>query len=151
MKENQEQMRAMRNVLIVDDDSALLQALPEAITLRLPGTVVETAWSGGTAMDMARTTDYDAIVVDFNMPDLDGLEVIKRLQVLRPTTPTLLMTGHGNREIAIDAVRKGAYAFIEKPIDRDYFIAWLQRAMQLHELLGELQEKQTDWRKAEPR
>ena len=122
----------MGMVLVVDDDRALLNALPAAITLRLPGTMVDTAVSGSMAMGMAMTTDYEAIVVDMNMPGLDGLEVIKRLHELRPMTPTLLMTGCGSREAAILALHNGAFAFIEKPIDREYFMAWLQRAIQHH-------------------
>jgi DNA-binding NtrC family response regulator len=131
----------MSRVLIVDDDTALLQALPDAITFRFPGTVVETTWSGQIALDMAQTTDYEAIVVDLKMSGLNGLEVIARLQILRPGTPTLLITGHGDRDIAIKALRKGAYAFIEKPIDRDFFMVWLERAMQHHRLLRQVQEK----------
>jgi DNA-binding NtrC family response regulator len=131
----------MSRVLIVDDDTALLQALPDAITFRFPGTVVETTWSGQIALDMAQTTDYEAIVVDLKMSGLNGLEVIARLQILRPGTPTLLITGHGDRDIAIKALRKGAYAFIEKPIDRDFFMIWLERAMQHHRLLRQVQEK----------
>lgn len=134
-------MSCMSRVLIVDDDTALLQALPDAITFRLPGTVVETTWSGQIALDMAQTTDYEAIVVDLKMSGLNGLEVIARLQILRPGTPTLLITGHGDRDIAIKALRKGAYAFIEKPIDCDFFMIWLERAMQHHRLLRQVQEK----------
>lgn len=134
-------MSCMSRVLIVDDDTALLQALPDAITFRFPGTVVETTWSGQTALDMAQTTDYEAVVVDLKMSGLNGLEVIARLQILRPGTPTLLITGHGDRDIAIKALRKGAYAFIEKPIDRDFFMIWLERAMQHHRLLRQVQEK----------
>ena len=74
----------MSRVLIWDDDTALLQALPDAITFRFPGTVVETTWSGQTALDMAQTTDYEAVVVDLKMSGLNGLEVIARLQILRP-------------------------------------------------------------------
>jgi two-component system, sensor histidine kinase and response regulator len=134
-------MSSMSRVLIVDDDAALLQALPDAITFRFPGTVVETTWSGQIALDMAQTTDYEAIVVDLKMSGLNGLEVITRLQILRPGTPALLLTAHGDRDIAIKALRTGAYAFIEKPIDRDFFMAWLERAMQHHRLLRQVQEK----------
>jgi len=134
-------MPSMSRVLIVDDDTALLQALPEAITFRFPGTVVETTWSGQMGLDMAQTTDYEAIMVDLNMSGLNGLEVITMLQKLRPETPTFLMTGHGDRDIAIKALRNGAYAFIEKPIDRDFFMALLERAMQHHRLYRQIQKK----------
>ena len=94
-------MSCMSRVLIVDDDTALLQALPDAITFRFPGTVVETTWSGQTALDMAQTTDYEAVVVDLKMSGLNGLEVIARLQ----TSPSkhfarALMPSSKNRLIA---------------------------------------------------
>jgi DNA-binding response OmpR family regulator len=120
----------MNRVLIVDDNMVLLQALSDAIAFRIPGTVVDTTWSGHTALAMAQTTDYEAIVVDLKMSGLNGFEVIRRLERIRPKTPTLLVTAHGSREMMIDSLRHAA--FMEKPIDRDCFMAWLNGAIQHH-------------------
>src|SRR2546426_1429297 len=129
-------------VLIVDDDTALLQALPLALALRLPGTQVETCDSAIEALSRIQQHNYATIVTDIKMPGMDGLALLARIKELRPDTPTLLITGHGEHNLAIEALRGGAYDFIQKPIDRDYFVAALQRAMQTHALRHQIQEQQ---------
>src|SRR5437763_8620273 len=129
-------------VLIVDDDTALLQALPLALALRLPGIQVETSDSAREALSRVQQHDYDTIVTDIKMPGMDGLVLLARIKELRPDTPTLLITGHGEHNLAIEALRGGAYDFIQKPIDRDYFVAALQRAMQTYALRRQIQEQQ---------
>ncbi len=130
-------------VLIVDDDSALLQALPQAVALRLGKEVeVQTCESAIHALTLIEVQDYDAIVTDIKMPGIDGLVLLSKIQELRPETPTLLITGHGDHTLAIQALRGGAYDFIQKPIDRDYFVAALRRAIQTHQLRVQVCEQQ---------
>ncbi|HLI87608.1 MAG TPA: hybrid sensor histidine kinase/response regulator [Ktedonobacteraceae bacterium] len=129
-------------VLIVDDDPALLQALPQAIALRLQNIRVDTADSAQAALERIRANDYDAIVSDIKMPGMDGLALLAKVHELRPETPTLLITGHGDHNLAIQALRGGAYDFIQKPIDRDYFVAALSRAVQTHQLRLRVAEQQ---------
>jgi FixJ family two-component response regulator len=121
-------------VLIVDDDLALLQALPEALRLRMGEVIVDTADSAAAALDRIAGHDYDAIVSDIKMPGMDGLALLAEIRARRPETPTLLITGHGEYSLAIEALRGGAYDLIQKPIDRDYFLAALRRAIQMGEL-----------------
>ena len=130
------------HILIVDDDTALLQALPQAIRLRLPDVQVDTTDSAFNALDLVREHAYDAIVSDIKMPGMDGLALLEKIQELRPATPTLLITGHGDHSLAIQALRGGAYDFIQKPIDRDYFAAALRRAIQTHQLRRQVAEQQ---------
>ncbi|MBV9616603.1 MAG: response regulator [Ktedonobacteraceae bacterium] len=130
------------HILIVDDDTALLQALPQAIQLRLPEVQVDTSDSAFAALDLVREHKYDAIVSDIKMPGMDGLALLAKIQELRPATPTLLITGHGDHSLAIQALRGGAYDFIQKPIDRDYFVAALYRAIQTHQLRQQVAEQQ---------
>lgn len=129
-------------VLIVDDDTALLQALPETIALRLPAVEVDVCDSAGEALARVQQNGYAAIVSDIKMPGMDGLALLTHIKELRPETPTLLITGHGEHDLAIQALRKGAYDFIQKPIDRDYFVAALQRAIQTYRLHQQVQEQQ---------
>ncbi|MGH2505989.1 MAG: hybrid sensor histidine kinase/response regulator [Ktedonobacteraceae bacterium] len=129
-------------VLIIDDDAALLQALPQAIALRLKSIRVDTSDSALGALKMVQECQYEAIVSDIKMPGMDGITLIEQLQILCPDTPTLLITGHGERDLAIQALRAGAYDFIQKPIDRDYFITSLQRAMQTCQLRRQIAEQQ---------
>ena len=121
-------------VLIVDDDLALLQALPEALRLRMAGVTVDTADSGAAALDRITAENYDAIVTDIKMPGMDGLELLAEVRGRRPDTPMLMITGHGEHGLAIQALRGGAYDFIQKPVDRDEFVAALRRAILAHAL-----------------
>ena len=129
-------------ILIVDDDAALLEALPQALSLRIPGVQVVTSDSTLEALERIQKYDYDVIVSDIKMPGMDGLALLARIKELRPETPTLLITGHGEHELTIQALRGGAYDFIQKPIDRDYFIAALHRAIQTHQLRRQVVEQQ---------
>ena len=122
------------HVLIVDDDPALLQALPEALRIRIAGLTVDTAESGAAALEQITARDYDVIVTDIKMPGMDGLELLAEIRTHRPDTPILMITGYGELDLVVQAVRAGAYDFIRKPIDRDYFVASLRRAMEAREL-----------------
>lgn len=122
------------HILIVDDDTALLQALPQTLSIRIIGVQVDTSDSAQRALELIQEHDYDVIVSDIKMPGMDGLALLAKIQELRPETPTLLITGHGEHQLAIQALRGGAYDYIQKPIDRDDFVASLQRAMQTHQL-----------------
>ncbi len=129
-------------ILIVDDDVALLQALPQALYLRIMSIKVDTSDSAPKALEQIQEHDYDAIVSDIKMPGMDGLALLAKIQELRPATPTLLITGHGEHDLAVQALRGGAYDFIQKPIDRDYLVAALQRAIQTHQLRRRVHEQQ---------
>src|SRR5437899_1367223 len=129
-------------VLIVDDDAALLQALPEALRLRMREVTVDTADSAAAALDRIAARDYDAIVTDIKMPGMDGFALLAQIQARQPDTPILMITGHGEYDLAVRALRGGAYDFMEKPIDRDYFVASLRRAIQTHELSRRVKEQQ---------
>jgi DNA-binding NtrC family response regulator len=117
------------HILIVDDDPALLEALPEAVRLRMPGLEIDTCDSAAAALERLETSDYDAIVTDIKMPGMDGLALLSAIKASRPAIPTLLITGHGEHDLAVQALRGGAYDYIPKPIDRDYFLASLERAL----------------------
>src|SRR5207247_717220 len=129
-------------VLIVDDDLALLQALPEALRLRMAAVAVDTADSATGALGRIAETDYDAIVIDIKMPGMDGLALLSEIRKLRPATPTLLVNGHGDNNRALQALRGGAYDFIQKPIDRNYFVAALTRAIQVRQMGRKIENQQ---------
>ena len=131
----------MTRILIVDDDPALLQALPEALRLRLVDMAVDTCDSAADALRRIAATDYVAVVSDIKMPGMDGLALLAEIRRLRPDTPTLLITGHGQHDLVVQALRGGAYDFIPKPIDRDYFVASLKRAIETRHLRRQLDEQ----------
>lgn len=135
------QMDAL-HILIVDDDPVLLQALPQTVSLRIPQARVDTSNSAQGALEQIQKYPYDTIVSDIKMPGMDGLQLLARLRELRPGTPMLLITGHGEHDLAIQALRGGAYDYILKPIDRDYFVAALRRALQTQQLQHQVAEQQ---------
>jgi PAS domain S-box-containing protein len=128
-------------VLLVDDDPALLEALPETVRLRLAGVAVDTCDSGVEALRRIDATDYDVIVSDIKMPGMDGLALLAEIRTRRPGTPTVLITGHGERELAVAALRGGAHDLVQKPIDRDYFVASLERAIHVRRLDRQVEEQ----------
>src|SRR3989441_924148 len=130
------------HILIVDDDTALLEALPQALYLRLEGVKVDTCDSAQAVIEQIGEYEYAAIVSDIKMPGMDGLALLAKIQELRPDTPTLLITGHGEHDLAVQALRGGAYDFIQKPIDREYFVASLIRAMQARQYKRQLDDQQ---------
>src|SRR5439155_793802 len=83
------------------DAMALLQALPEALRLRLDTVTVDTCDTAGEALGRIAATDYDAIISDIKMPGMDGLALLAQICALRPDTPTLLITGHGQHDLAV--------------------------------------------------
>ena len=127
-------MTASAHILIVDDDPALLEALPDALRLRVEGVEVDTCESASAALERIETTDYDVIVTDIKMPGMDGLALLSTIKANRPAIPTLLITGHGERDLAVRALRGGAYDYITKPIDRDDFILSLEQAIETRRL-----------------
>ncbi|MBV8821467.1 MAG: response regulator [Chloroflexi bacterium] len=129
-------------ILLVDDDLALLEALPHMIALQVHGVVVDTSVTALGALEQIQEHDYDAIVSDIKMPGMDGLELLTKIQELQPEVPTLLITGHADQTLITQALRGGAYDFIHKPIDRVAFVASLHRAIQTRELRRRVHEQQ---------
>lgn len=129
------------HILIVDDDAMVLKALADTLHLRLGDVQVDTAESGPAAVERIAHTDYDVIISDIKMPGMDGLSLLRQVREMRPETPLLLITGHGEHNLAIQALRGGAYDYIQKPLDRDYFLASLQRAIRLRRLTRQVEEQ----------
>lgn len=129
-------------VLIVDDDKALLDALPQTLALRMSDVQVDTAASAQEALQQMQQQEYDAIISDIKMPGMDGIALVEHLQQCSPEIPALLITGHGERDLVVRALRAGAYDFLEKPVERDYLISSLQRALQTRQMRRQLRAQQ---------
>lgn len=129
-------------VLIVDDDPMLLEALSKAIALRMSMVDVRAVSSAREALNLLREHTYGAVVSDIKMPEMDGLALLAQVQERHAEVPVLLITGHSDHQLAIRALRGGAYDYILKPIDRDDFIAALHRALHTHRLRRQIEEQQ---------
>src|SRR6184192_2098476 len=106
------------HVLVVDDDVVLLEAFEKYLPRLTDNLIVHTCESSLKALRLVNQTDFDAIVVDIKMPELDGLELLRQIRKIRPVTPVLLITGYyGSYPEALEALRAGATDFIHKPMN----------------------------------
>ena len=124
-----------RSVLIVDDEQAIRQALSGA--LMDEGYEVHLAESGSAGIEKIRSSRPDVVLLDIWMPDLDGIETLKKLRSEFPDVPVVMMSGHGTIETAVKATKLGAYDFIEKPLSLDRLLVVLQNAFVMQELSRE--------------
>jgi two-component system sensor histidine kinase/response regulator len=129
-------------VLIVDDDPTLLDALSETLVLRMGPISIDTSSNAASALKKVAENDYDAIISDIKMPGMDGLALVRRVQEMVPDVPTLLITGHGELDLAIRALRAGAFDLVQKPLDRDHLVAALSRAVETRRLRRQVKESQ---------
>lgn len=119
-----------RSILIVDDDPALLEALTSLISLRLDNIHLHTAALPEDALRLVAAHDYDVVLSDIKLPGMNGLELLRHIRSMRPTTPVVMMTGHGDATLRREALKAGAVAFLEKPFDRNFVISQLQDALE---------------------
>ena len=117
------------SLLLVDDDPDFLIVLQDLLPFHLGKLKIDTATSGTEALALMRLNHYDAVLSDVRMPDMDGLALLKRVSKEHPKTPFLLMTAHGDSHLGEEAMKLGAYAYLEKPIDRQYFLDCVRRAL----------------------
>lgn len=117
-------------LLVIEDDPIGLMALAEALRVHLADATVDTAEGAESALLLIAATEYDAIVSDIRMPGMDGVALLKEIKSYRPETPVLLVTGHTDLDKEDHALRLGVFAFIEKPINIEQFVATVERAVQ---------------------
>ncbi len=123
------------HILFIDDDADLLAAQVNA--LRLEGFDV-TSFSGGPEALKQITADFDGVVVsDVRMPQMDGRDLFRQVQAIDADIPVILMTGHGDVRMAVEALKNGAYDFIAKPFALDELVLSLNRAIQKRRLVME--------------
>ena len=109
------------NVLIVDDEPEFLETVAERLANR--GFSVDTALNGAQALDKIDSQIFDAIVLDLMMPEIDGMETLKRALKKKPDLQIILLTGHATLQTGIEAIKLGALDFLEKPADIDLLAA----------------------------
>ncbi len=105
----------MSKILIVDDEAAIRSALKEV--LEYEGFSISEAPDGETALKMVLKESFDLIFCDIKMPKLDGLDFLSELKKEDIQVPVVMITGHGTIETAVEAIKRGAYDFIQKPLD----------------------------------
>lgn len=124
----------MARILVIDDERSIRNTLREI--LEYEGYQMDDAPDGPTALQMATTEKYDVILCDIKMPQMDGIEVLEKL-IANYDTPVVMISGHGNIETAVDAIKKGAYDFISKPLDLNRLLITIRNAMEKSSLVKE--------------
>lgn len=118
----------MIEVLVVDDEIGIRKALTQ--TLEIEGIPTLTAANGQEALAQVQSGWAGVIVTDINMPVMDGMELIRHVRAIDPDLPVIMLTGHGDVSIAVEAMRSGAYDFLEKPFATDVLLETVQRAQE---------------------
>lgn len=125
----------MSKVLVIDDETAVRKALAEI--LEYEKYEVEQASNGPEALEKIAKNTYDIVLCDIKMPQMDGIEVLEKIMSSHPDLPVIMITGHGSVETAVEALKKGAYDFIEKPIDLNRLIVAVRNASEKKNLVKE--------------
>ncbi len=118
----------MQTILVVDDEVAICETLAQI--LGYEGYRVLTAGDGRRALQLLGEQAVDAMLLDVKMPGMDGFEVLARVREEQPATPVIIISGHGDIQTAVEAVKQGAYDFLEKPLDRTRLLVTLQNCLQ---------------------
>jgi DNA-binding NtrC family response regulator len=127
-----------QSILIVDDEKAIRKTLAEILTFE--GFTVEEAADGAEAVAKIKDNNYDCILCDIKMPKMDGIEVLEIAKQEKPETPFIVISGHGNLETAVEAVKKGAFDYISKPPDLNRLLITIRNAMDKKSLVAETKQ-----------
>ncbi len=125
----------MAKILIIDDEKAIRNTMREI--LEFENYKVEEASDGLEGLEKLKDNTYDLIMCDIKMPHYDGLEVLEKAQTMGIETPFVMISGHGTIETAVDALKKGAFDFIQKPIDLNRLLVTVRNAIDKKELVQE--------------
>lgn len=125
----------MARILIVDDEDAIRRTLKDILTYEK--FKVDEAKDGMEGLAKIKKNDYDAVLMDIKMPNMDGMDALERLQEIQPDLPVIMISGHANIDNAVEAVKKGAFDFISKPPDLNRLLITVRNALEQGNLVHE--------------
>lgn len=125
----------MANILIIDDEKAIRKTLSEILSFE--DYKVEEASDGEEGLRKFKEKPFDVVLCDIKMPKIDGLEFLQKAVEANVDIPIIMISGHGNIETAVEAVKKGAYDFIQKPPDLNRLLITIRNAMERNNLVSE--------------
>jgi DNA-binding NtrC family response regulator len=132
---------SMGKILIIDDERAIRRAMREI--LEFEEFTVEEAENGKEGLEKALSASFDIIFCDIKMPMMDGMEVLDELLKSKVETPVIMISGHGNIDTAVQAIKKGAFDFIEKPLDLNRILVTIRNAREKSGLVEETKQLKT--------
>ena len=124
----------MAKILIIDDERSIRNTLKDI--LGYEKYKVEEAENGLEGVDKIRNNKYDVILCDIKMPQMDGIEVLEKAMILTDA-PVIMISGHGNIETAVEAIKEGAFDYIAKPLDLNRLLTTIRNAMDKSNLITE--------------
>ncbi len=125
----------MSKILIIDDERSIRNTLKDI--LEYEKYEVDLAEDGNKGIEKVQNAEYDIILCDIKMPGMDGIEVLERLNILAADTPVVMISGHGNIDTAVDSIKKGAFDYIEKPLDLNRLLITIRNGMDKSNLVTE--------------
>ena len=117
----------MSRILVIDDERSIRNTLKDI--LEYEKYVVDVAEDGVKGLEKVKAGEYDIILCDIKMPVMDGIEVLEKLDEMGADMPLVMISGHGNIDTAVEAIKKGAYDFIEKPLDLNRLLITIRNAI----------------------
>jgi DNA-binding NtrC family response regulator len=125
----------MADILIIDDEKAIRKTLSEILSFE--GYKIDEASDGEEGLKKFRERNYDVVLCDIKMPKIDGIEFLQKAGESNPDVPVIMISGHGNIETAVEAVKTGAYDYISKPPDLNRLLITIRNAMDKSNLVSE--------------
>lgn len=125
----------MSKILVIDDERSIRNTLKDI--LEYEKYEVDLAEDGIKGIEQVKNAEYDIVLCDIKMPGMDGIEVLEHLTKLAPDTPVVMISGHGNIDTAVDSIKKGAFDFIEKPLDLNRLLITIRNAIDKSSLVTE--------------
>ncbi len=123
----------MAKVLVIDDEKAIRNTLKEV--LEYEKHEVDLAEDGDSGLELFGENSYDVILCDIKMDKMDGIEVLEKIHEITDDIPVIMISGHGNIDTAVEAIKKGAYDFLEKPLDLNRLLITMRNAMDKSSLI----------------
>lgn len=127
-----------KRALVVDDDKVTLELL--TFQLQAEGFETISAERGTKGLELVRENDFDIILTDLNLPDISGIEMVKRSKEMAPHTEIIMVTGFGSMEKAIEATKAGAFYYVEKPVEFEELFVLIEKAVERKQQALEIQE-----------
>ncbi|MDM8158943.1 sigma-54 dependent transcriptional regulator [Labilibaculum sp. K2S] len=125
----------MSKILIIDDEKSIRNTLKEILSYE--DYEISLAENGLEGIELAKSDEFDVVLCDIKMPQMDGIEVLEKIQELGLDIPVIMISGHGNIDTAVESIKKGAFDFLEKPLDLNRILITIRNAMDKSKLITE--------------